>query len=69
MIFAKNLQEIMKKIILGTSDTWSMRQSSHRPSVLYCKLTDLKKKNSSLCRKKLAIFHPFCLAFRSSRAR
>jgi hypothetical protein len=22
----------MKKIILGTSDAWSMRQSSHRPS-------------------------------------
>ena len=27
------LQEIMKKKILGTSDAWSMRQSSHRPSV------------------------------------
>ena len=26
------LQEIMKKIILGTSDAWSMRRSSHRPS-------------------------------------
>ena len=26
------LQEIMKKLILGTSDAWSMRQSSHRPS-------------------------------------
>jgi hypothetical protein len=26
------LQEIMKKIIPGTSDAWAMRQSSHRPS-------------------------------------
>ena len=26
------LQEIMKKIILGTSDAWSMRQSTERPS-------------------------------------
>ena len=35
------LQEIMKKIILGTSDAWSMRQSSHRPSVLYWRLSDV----------------------------
>ena len=26
------LQEIMKKIILGTSDAWSMSHSSQRPS-------------------------------------
>ena len=26
------LQEIMKKIILGTSDAWSMSRSSHQPS-------------------------------------
>ena len=26
------LQEIMKNIILGTSDAWLMRRSSHRPS-------------------------------------
>ena len=26
------LQEIMKKKILGTSDAWSIRQSSHQPS-------------------------------------
>ena len=26
------LQEIMKKIILGTSDAWAMRQSFHQPS-------------------------------------
>ena len=26
------LQEIMKKIILGTSDAWLMRRSSHRPT-------------------------------------
>ena len=26
------LQEIMKKIMLGTSDAWSMRRSFHRPS-------------------------------------
>ena len=29
MIFAKKL---WKKIILGTSDAWSMRRSSHQPS-------------------------------------
>ena len=26
------LQEIMKEIILGTSDAWSIIQSSHKPS-------------------------------------
>ena len=32
-IFAKNFaRNYEKKIILGTSDTWSMRQSFHRPS-------------------------------------
>jgi hypothetical protein len=30
--FAKNFaRNYEKKIILGTSDTWSMKQSSHRP--------------------------------------
>ena len=33
MIFAKNFARNYEKIIiLGTSDTWSMRRSSHRPS-------------------------------------
>ena len=31
-ILQKFLKEIMKKIIPGTSDAWSMTQSSHRPS-------------------------------------
>ena len=34
------LQEIMKKIILGTSDAWLMRRSSQRPSILYWRLSD-----------------------------
>ena len=32
----------MKKIMLGTSDAWLMSRSSHRPSVLYWRLSDLK---------------------------
>ena len=32
----------MKKIMLGTSDDWSLRQSSHRPSVLYWRLSDYR---------------------------
>ena len=37
------LQEIMKKkMILGTSDAWSTKRLSHRPSVLYSRLTDFK---------------------------
>ena len=32
-IFAKNFaKNYEKKIILGTSDAWSMRRSSHQPS-------------------------------------
>jgi hypothetical protein len=44
------LQEIVKKIILGTSDAWStIRLSkSKQPSVLYCKLTDFYYLNSDL---------------------
>ena len=30
----------MKKKILGTSDPWLTSRLSHRPSVLYCRLTD-----------------------------
>ena len=29
-----------KKIILGTSESWSTIHLSHRPSIFYCKLTD-----------------------------
>ena len=33
MIFAKNFEEITKKkIILGTSEAWSMSRLFHRPS-------------------------------------
>ena len=41
------LQEIMKKIILGTSDAWSMRRLSQRPSVLYWRLSNLKLTKSN----------------------
>ena len=30
-IFAKNFERNYEKTILGTSDAWSMRRSSHRP--------------------------------------
>ena len=36
------LQEIMKKKILGTSDTWSTNHLSQWTSVLYCRLSDLR---------------------------
>ena len=36
------LQEIMKKIILRTSDAWSMRQSSHGPSDLEYYIEDCR---------------------------
>ena len=35
------MQEILKKIILGTSDTWSTSHLSQRTSVLHCRLSDL----------------------------
>ena len=37
-----NFQEIMKKIILGTSDALSMRRSSHRPSNLAYYIEDCR---------------------------
>ena len=33
-------KKLWKKIILGTSEAWSMRRSSHRLSVLYWRLSD-----------------------------
>ena len=36
------LQEITKKIIIGTSDAWSMRWSFYRPNILYWRLSDFK---------------------------
>ena len=47
------LQEIMKKIILETSDAWSMRRSSHQPSVLYWRLSDFKKIRYTSSAKKM----------------
>ena len=43
VFFQRILQEITKKkIILGTSDAWSMSRSSQWPSVLYWRLSDFR---------------------------
>ena len=43
----RNLQEIIKKIILGTSDDWSFVPVTQWPSILYWRLSDFYISNSS----------------------
>ena len=38
----KSIRNYEKKIMLGTSDAWSISRSSHLPSLLYWRLSDFK---------------------------
>ena len=52
------MQEIMKrKIVLGTSDAWSMRQSSHRPSDQVYDIEDCRILGESLACVNYWVFH------------
>ena len=55
------LQEIMKKIMHGTLDTWLMGQSSHQPSILYWRLSDFKFCSSFFQNMWWQLTHPLVL--------
>ena len=43
--FARNYEKII--LVLWTSDAWSMRWSSNRPSILYWRLSDFNKETNN----------------------
>ena len=60
MIFAKNFaRNYEKKIILGTSDTWSMRRSSHRQSDPAYYIEDCRISTLKVCPNCFWLWHLF----------